>query len=87
MALYLSNTGKIFFGALAAYAASKIYAKHVESQPVPVAAREKMTAEWKAAVEAAFCRGDVRGFAALFRSINPAISEDDILRCWDIMRR
>lgn len=87
MSGYLNNTGKMFLVALASYAAAKVYEKHVESRPAPVRARDKMSPAWKTAVEDARSRGDVRAFVDLFRSINPAMTEADVLECWDIMRR
>lgn len=86
MSGYLNNTGKLFLTALAVYVGAKVYEKNVQ-RSIPVNFREKMTPAWRSQLETAFLKGDVRGFADLFRSINPSMTESDVLECWDIMRR
>lgn len=87
MGFYLGTTGKILLASLAASAVSAVIESRAAARGTAPPPRSKMTPEWKASVEDARRRGDVRSFMALFRSINPSMAEDDILHCWDVLGR
>jgi hypothetical protein len=80
MGFYLNLTGKMFLGSLAALGAAKLVEALTEDDHRSV--EEKMTPEWKSAVERARIGGDMQRFAELFRQIAPAATDDDIRGFW-----